>query len=180
MENIIASNLRTREHRMHATAGRCICWGLVGGLVGTTVMDVVLMGALTVAGLPGLICFSIVGETVARFFSIPIIQPASFVLLGASTHYLVGPVIGAIFGAIIAQVGVLKVNTPKKAIVLAVLFVEILSQPILMMTPILLPMTASETMQWFGGAFVMHFILAIILGTVVGYGLRLHTVPIHK
>jgi hypothetical protein len=50
--------------------------------------------------------------------------------------------------------------------------VEILGQPILATTPILLNMTAPETLLWYSGSFAMHLVLGIILGVVVGHGLR--------
>jgi hypothetical protein len=33
-------------------------------------------------------------------------------------------------------------------------------------------MTAAETLQWFGFSFVLHFLMAVVLGAVVSYGLR--------
>jgi hypothetical protein len=147
-------------------------WGLLGGLAGTMVMDLVLMGALSVVGLPALLCFSIVGSTVARFLALLGIEMASGAPLGAAAHYLIGPVVGAIFGVALTQIVALRVNTLKKGVILAVLYVEILSQPLLATAPILLKMTATETWQWFGLAFVMHSILGVVLGFVMGYGLR--------
>jgi hypothetical protein len=144
-------------------------WGVIGGFIGTLVMDLILMGALSIARLPALSCFSIVGNTVGRFFSILSIEMAGGVPLGVATHYLVGPVVGAIFGAAVAKVDALRAITLKKCVVLAVLYVEILSQPMLAMTPILLKMTAFETLQWFGGSFVMHFIWGIVLGVIAGH-----------
>lgn len=149
--------------------------GAIGGLVGTMVMDLVLMGALSAVGLPALTCFSIVGDTVARFFSMLGIEMAGGVLLGAATHYLIGPMVGAIFGVIVTQVDALRVDSMKKGVMLAILYVEILGQPILATTPILLKMTARETLQWFSVSFVMHFMLAVVLGVIVSYGLRLAT-----
>ena len=61
---------RAAFHSNNATIVQGMVVGAVGGLVGTMVMDLVLMGALLAAGLPALTCFSIVGDTVARFFSI--------------------------------------------------------------------------------------------------------------
>jgi len=130
-------------------------------------MDFALMGALSAVGMPALTCFSIVGNTAARFFSILGIEMAGGVPLGVATHYLIGPLVGAIYGAAVAQVDALRVDTLKKGIVLAVLYVEILSQPILATTPILLRMTVPETLQWFGGSFVMHLMWGIVLGAVV-------------
>ena len=147
--------------------------GAIGGLVGTLVMDLVLMAALSVAGLPAFTCFSMVGSTVARFFSILGIEIGSDVPLGMATHYLVGPLIGAIFGVAVSQVNALRVDTWKKGIILAVVYVEVLSQPLLAMTPILLQMTLPETLQWFSGSFVMHLLWGVVLGLVVSYGMRL-------
>ncbi len=47
-------------------------------------------------------------------------------------------------------------------------------------TPILLKMTASETLQWFSVSFVMHFVLAIVMGVVVSCALGLVTAAKHK
>jgi hypothetical protein len=147
-------------------------WGLIGGLAGTMIMDLILMGALSAVGLPALTCFSIVGNTVARFFSIQSIEMARAIQMGIATHYIVGPVIGAIFGTAVARVEALRVNTLKKSILLAILYVEILSQPFVAMPPILLKMTVPVILQWYGGSFIMHLIVAVVLGVVVGHGLR--------
>jgi hypothetical protein len=136
------------------------------------VMDAILMGALSAVGLSALTCFSIVGNTVVQFFSILGIEVAGGAPLGVATHYLIGPLIGAIFGTVVVQVKAIRVDTLKKSIVFAVLYVETLAQPILATTPILLKMTAAETLQWFGFSFVLHFLMAVVLGAVVSYGLR--------
>ena len=174
MGTTFQSSTRTRVQINHATLDRGICWGLIGGLASTMVMDLVLMGVLLAAGLPAFTCFSIVGDTVARFFSILGIQIAGSVPIGMSAHYLIGPAVGVIFGVVVTQIKVLRVKSLKKGIVLAVLYVEILSQPILATTPILLKMTSPQTLQWFSISFVMHFILAVVLGIVVNFGLLGH------
>jgi len=179
MGNPLQGNLRARGHMIRVTLARGMGWGLIGGLVGTMVMDLVLMGALSAVGLPALTCFSIVGSTAARFFSILGIEMAGGVPLGAAAHYLIGPVVGAIFGAAVAQVDALRVDILKKGVVLAVLYVEILGQPILAAAPILLKMTAPETLQWFGVSFVMHLIWGVVLGVVVCYGLGFATAAKH-
>ncbi len=150
-------------------------WGVIGGLAGTLVMDLVLMGAFSALGLPALTCFSIVGNTVSRFFSIQGVDMARSIQLGILTHYLVGPLIGAIFGALAARIEVLRVSNFKKTILLAIIYVEILSQPMLATTPILLKMTVPATLQWYGGSFVVHMIVGVVLGAVVSLGL--HSAP---
>jgi hypothetical protein len=173
MEKTLQGTMQVIGHNSHIALFRGVAWGLLGGLAGTMLMDILLMGALLVSGLPAFTCFFIVGDTVARFLSILGIEMAGGVLPGVATHYLIGPLIGAIFGAAVIQFEDLRVDTLKKCILLAVLYVEILAQPILATTPILLKMTAAETVQWFAGSFVMHFIFGVVLGVVVSYGLRL-------
>jgi hypothetical protein len=180
MEKTLQDNLRMTGRITRTSFARGLWWGLIGGLTGTAIMDLVLMGALSALGSPALICFSIVGETVARFFSIQTVGMGRALQLGIKTHYLVGPLVGVIFGAVVGRVGALRVNTLKKSILLAIVYVEILSQPILATTPILLRMTASATLQWYGGSFVMHLLLAVVLGAVVGLGLRQESAPRSK
>ena len=173
MKIALQGNSQAKGHFPHAALVSGTAWGLIAGLAGTMVMDFLLMGTLSVAGLPAFTCFSIVGDTVARFFSLLGIETAGGVLLGVATHYLIGPLVGALFGAVVAQINTRQAFTPKKVIILAVLYVEILAQPILASTPILLKMTVAETLLWFGGSFVMHFIFGMVLGAVLSHGLRL-------
>ena len=180
METTLQDHSQMTGRITSISLSRGLGWGLIGGLAGTAIMDLILMGALSAVGLPALTCFSIVGNTVARFFSIPSIEMARAIQMGIATHYLVGPVIGAIFGTAVARLEALRVNTLKKSILLAILYVEILSQPFVAMPPILLKMTVPAILQWYGGAFIMHLIVAVVLGAVVGRGLRLATAVNHK
>ncbi len=154
------------------TPGRGIIWGLVGGLAGTIVMDAVLVGALLPLGLPAVISFSTIGDTAARFFSMPGLEMVAGLPLGAAVHYLFGFALGAIFGAAVFRYGALRVDTTKKGIALGVLYIEVLSQPFLALSPILLKMTTSETLQWFGISAFMHLVYGAVLGVIVSYGLR--------
>src|SRR5512139_3466532 len=121
-ENQEKSDSRVERYVINATLREGIIVGLIGGLAGTMVMDLVLMGALSAVGLPALTCFSIVGNTVARFFSTLGIEIAGGVPLGAAAHYLIGPLVGAIFGAAVTQINALRVDSLKKGVVLAVLY----------------------------------------------------------
>ncbi len=117
-------------------------------------------------------CFSIVGDTVSRFLAMFGTQIAGGVPTGVVAHYVIGPLVGMLFGAVVTKFPALREGTLKKITIAAFVYVEILSQPILATTPILLKMKAPATLQWFGGSFVMHLILSIVLGVIVGYGLR--------
>jgi hypothetical protein len=100
--------------------------------------------------------------------------------LGMTVYYLLGLVLGGIFGATVARFDALRVNTLKRGVAFAVLYAEVLSQPILATSPIILKMPASETLQWFGVSAVMHLIWGVVLGAVVSYGLRSATAAKHS
>jgi hypothetical protein len=163
-------------HRKGVPLARGIAWGFLGGLAGTMGMDILLIGVLLILKQPALMCFTIVGDTVSRFLAMFGSQIAGGVPTGVLTHYMIGPLVGVVFGGAVSIFPGLREGTLKKITIAAFVYVEILSQPILAMTPILLKMNAVETLQWFGGSFVMHLILSIVLGAIVGYGLR--TVPL--
>ena len=172
MDKTLQSNLMTRSQRNPIPLARGMGWGFIGGLVSTMVMDIVLMGALLAVKYPALLCFSIVGDTVSSFFSKLGLQVTGGIPTGVVTHYLDGPLFGVIFGAVVAMFPALRDGSLKKIMIAAILYVEILSQPILVTTPILLKMGTPATLQWYGGSFVMHLIMSIVLGVIVGYGLR--------
>jgi len=180
MEITRHGNSWANVHVTHLSLARGVGWGLIGGLAGTMVMDLVLMVVLPVAGLPALTCFTIVGKTVANIFSLQGIEMTGGVPLGVFTHYLIGPAAGAIFGAAVTQVKVLRLDTLKKSIILAILYVQILSQPILAATPILLKMSVTKTLQWYGGSFLMHSVLGLVLGMIMSYGLKSANTSNHR
>ena len=151
---------------------RGLGWGAIGGLAGTLVMDILLMGALLALRQPAWMCFSIVGDTVSRFLAMLGTRIAGGVPTGVAAHYVIGPLFGILFGAIVTRLPALREGTLKKITIAAFVYVEILSQPILATTPILLKMKTPATLLWFGGSFVMHLILSVVLGVIVGYGLR--------
>jgi hypothetical protein len=155
----------------HRTLVQGMAWGVIGGLSATMVMDLIMIGAFLAAGLSPFTCYAIVGDTLARLFALQ--DTSGGVLLGAAAHYLIGPVMGAIFGIAARSVPSLQAGSWKKAILFAVLYAEILSQPMLALTPVLLRMTASETVQWYSGSFAMHLIWGCVLGALWSQGVRL-------
>lgn len=159
---------------------RGLGWGFLGGLVGTLVMDLLLMGVLLVLGQPAGLCFSIVGDTVSRFLEMVGAQVVGGVPTGVVTHYVIAPLFGTLYGALVNGLRALRATSIKKCVLLAVVYVEVLSQPILVTTPILLKMKAPAILQWFGGSFVMHLSMSIVLGLIVGCGLRLAPLATRK
>jgi hypothetical protein len=146
--------------------------GFMGGLAGTLVMDLALTGLFWATGMPTDLTFSFIGETAATFFSKVGIPLSGGIPLGMIVHYLIGPALGVIFGAAVYRFEVLRMSSLPKGALLGILYIEIISQPILMSAPLLRGMTVSETLQWFGLSFFMHLICGAVLGLVVTRGMR--------
>ncbi len=173
MATIIHNQSRMRGSIAPSLLAKGMALGILAGLAGTFIMDLCMMATSWMLGLGAAFCFSAVGDTVAQFFSFLSIQIAGGVPLGVATPYLVGSLIGAVYGAGAAKFPSLRTSSLKKSIGWAVLYVEIAAQPMVWMTPILLKMALSDALEWFGGALMMHLAWGIVLGVMVHYGFRL-------
>ncbi len=180
MEITFQDKSLVKERNLPASLAKGMLWGLLGGLAGTLLMDLLLMGGLVLAGLSALTCFSIVGDTMARFFSLLGAEIPASAAVGVITHYVIGPAIGVIFGVIVILANRTQVITRKKCMLVSILYVEILSQPLLAVSVFLLEMKWPVIAAWYGGAFVMHFILGVILAVMVSRGLQLPSEVSHK
>lgn len=172
MHPTIQKNAPVADRIGPASLVRGIVFGSIGGLVGTIAMNLVMIAVLPTVGLSVAVPFATIGDTAAGFFRLIGIELAGGSPLGVAVYYLLGPLLGLIFGAAVTRVGAFRVSTFKKGILLAVLYAEVASQPILAMAPLILPMTTSATLQWFGLSAVLHLIWGIVLGVIVSYGLR--------
>ncbi len=146
--------------------------GLIGGLVGTIIMDLFGAGIFILMGGPASLSFSVIGDAAASFLARLGIIVAGGLPLGAMLHYLIGLVFGVIFAEAILRVRAIRVDSMKKILVAGILYVEAMSLPLLTAAAILLQMDASQTAQWFGISIVMHLVYGAVLGAVVRYGLH--------
>jgi len=162
-----ANTIRSGANTGDTALVRGISIGSLGGLVGTIVMD--LFGAVMFLALggPASLSFSIIGDAAAGFFSMFGIVMSGGTPLGAILHYLIGLALGGILGVAVIRISALRVDSMKKGIALGILFVEVMSQPLLVTAAVVLKMTASQTMQWFGVSFIMHLVYGGILGAIV-------------
>lgn len=174
MQKTLHINSEINNHGTSVSLLRGIRWGFIGGLVSTLIMDLVLMGVLSAIGISTFSCFSIIGETMSSIFALSGIEITGGILSGIVAHYVIGPVVGIIFGSMMVKFNEHRVRSLRKNILIAFVFVQILSQPLLASSAILLEMTTTLTVLWFTVSFMMHSILAIILGEVVVRGLRLN------
>jgi hypothetical protein len=146
--------------------------GIIGGLVGTVVMDLFGAGMFMIMGGPASLSFSIIGDAAAVFFSLFGIELAGGTPLGALLHYLIGFGLGALLGVAVSRVDALRLSSKKKGLGLGILYVEIMSQPMLIAAAIVLKMTATEAIQWFGVSFIMHLVYGGVLGVILSYWQR--------
>ncbi|MCJ7497167.1 MAG: hypothetical protein MUO78_03395 [candidate division Zixibacteria bacterium] len=146
--------------------------GLIAGLVATIVIDLIMVGVLLFLRQPAEAGFAVIGDTAAGFFSLFGIDVASGVLPGVVWHYLIGLALGVIFVAAVTRFDALRLNSMKKGVGLGIPYTEVMSIPMLVLVPIILKRTASDTARLFVFFFVMHAIWGILLGVVVTYRLR--------
>lgn len=172
MEGGLQHNSRVQGALGSGARTKGLVFGSIAGLAATIVIDLITMGVLPLMGLPANGGFSVIGDTASGFFSLVGVNVRGGVPLGVVLHYLIGIVLGLIFGAAVTRIDALRLNSTKKGVGLGILYTEVISLPILVMPPIILNWTASAAAQWFGFSFVMHAIWGIVLGIVVSYGLR--------
>jgi hypothetical protein len=94
---------------------RVIAGGIAGGVVGATVMSMILVASKAVMGMPLLADFVVMGKFVGG------VDEAA-IAAGFAAHYLVGSVLGGIFGALVAYVEWLKPTSGAKALSIGVAF----------------------------------------------------------
>lgn len=157
------------EEMSKDTFTKGIVWGLIGGFVGTIIMDLVIVGFFIVVGMPTSLIYSFIGDVAGSFFSRIGINISGGVLLGAFIHFFLGLVLGGLFGWAVSWIKVLRVDSLRKGVLLGILYIEIVSQPILVTAPLLSEMTVSDILQWYGLSTVMHLIYGIILGGMLSY-----------
>jgi hypothetical protein len=160
------------RHLSNSSLARGVVVGFIGGLVGTLVMDLFGFGLFVIMGGHASLSFSIIGDAAAGFLSILGVTMAGGAPLGAILHYGIGLVLGVILVAAASRISALRLDSTKKGIRVGILYVEAMSLPMLSAAAIVLEMTASQSLQWFGVSFVMHLVYGAVLGFIVSYGLR--------
>ena len=146
---------------------KAIVWGAIGGFVGTIIMDLVIAGLFLLVGMPVDLIYSFIGDVAQSFFLRIGLDAAGGVPLGALLHFFLGLALGGLFGALVTQIRALRLESLKKGVLLGIVYIEIASQPILVTAPLLIKMTASDIVQWYGLSTVMHLIYGMILGGVL-------------
>lgn len=144
-----------------------ITWGSAAGLLGTAVMDLVILGFFAAVGMPPGLVYSFIGDVAQQFFLRLGVAVPGGVPLGAFVHFLLGLALGAGFALAVSRIRRLRLGSVTKGALLGVLYIEIVSQPILVLAPLLVPMTTPEVLRWYALSTSMHMIYGIVLGVVL-------------
>ena len=172
MEERLQRNALSKRATGNGARAKGLALGSVAGLAATIVIDLIMMGYLLFKGQPAAAGFAVIGDTTAGFFTLFGIHMAGGVPPGVAWHYLIGLALGVIFGAAVTRFDALRLNSVKKGVGIGILYAEVISIPILVLVPIILKWTATETAELFAFYFVMHAIWGALLGVVLSYGLR--------
>jgi len=144
--------------------------GMVGGLAGTILMYLFGAGIFALLGWPASTSFSIIGDSAAAFFSTLGIALAGGDPLGMRLYYLIGLTLGTMMGIAVVSLEPLHLASLKKRVGLSILYVEVMSLPLLAAGTVALKMSAADAALWFGISFVMHLVYGLVLGVVTSYG----------
>jgi hypothetical protein len=144
--------------------------GMVGGLAGTASMYLFGAGIFVFLGWPASTSFSIIGDSAAAFFSKLGVALAGGASLGMRLYYLIGLLLGAILGVAVAYLKPLYQASIKKRVGLSILYVEVMSLPLLAAGALALNMPLADAALWFGISFVMHLVYGLVLGIITSYG----------
>ena len=154
----------------HSTFIQGMIIGMVGGLAGTISMHLFGAGIFALLGWPADTSFSIIGDSAAAFFSKLGVSLTGGASLGMQLYYLIGPTLGAMLGVAVASLEPLRLASLKKRVGLSILYVEVMSLPLLAAGILALKMSAADAVLWFGISFVMHLVYGLVLGLVTSYG----------
>jgi hypothetical protein len=163
----------TGQAMKHSTLTRGMIAGMVGGLAGTILMYLFGVGIFALLGWPASTSFSIIGDSAAAFFSrlgVALVGGAS---LGVRLYCLIGLALGATLGAAIVGLQPLYLASLKKRVGLSILYVEVMSLPLLAAGSLALKMSVADAVLWSGISVVMHLVYGLVLGMVTSYGMMI-------
>jgi hypothetical protein len=136
---------------------RGIGFGMVGGLIGTALMDMVMVLTFLIAGQPAATFFSLVGEKLGYG-----------VLAGIAAHNLVGLTGGLVFSLLVLTIMPLRIDSRRKGLLLG-LGAGALTIPLgCIPLAIWLDQPIAAVVAF---SILPHLVWGAVLGSVVGYGL---------
>jgi len=163
-----AQSLDRRQGSVTLAKGATV--GLIGGLVGTIVMDLALLAMHRTIGAPRSASFATIGDAAAVLCSRVGVGLAGGTPTGAVLHFLIGSGLGVVFGGGLARIEALHQSSRKRVVGLGALYALVMSQPLLAAAAITLRMTPAETAKWYGIS-VLQTVYGSVLGAIASRGL---------
>jgi len=120
-------------------------------------MDLVVVGELSMMGLPALTYLDLIGSVFGG--GVP---------LGALVHLLIGSFLGLVFSVPVLKVNALRIDTVRKGVVLGFL-AGLVSISFCVPFAILISEPIAEVLSFMT---IPHLVWGTVLGVVAGYGLR--------
>jgi hypothetical protein len=154
----------------YSTFIRGLIAGMVGGLMATMLMYLFGAGIFALLGWPASTSISIIGDSAAAFFSPLGIGLAGGASLGIWLYYLIGLLLGVMMGIAVVSLKPLHLGSLRKRVGISILFVEVMSLPMLAAGTLALKMSAASAALWFSISFVMHLVYGLVLGVITSYG----------
>ncbi len=161
--------------------GRSIIGGITGGIIGATVMTLILIGSKAMMGMPSLADFVIMGTFIGGTGN-------AAISVGFLSHYLLGMILGAFLGIIVASVERLRLTNWKKATGIGFLYGAIVWLVIFLPTvmygfaPIMMKMMGQAAAGMLpvvlGIALIEHLLYGISVGVLVFAATR--TAPVSQ
>jgi hypothetical protein len=87
-------------------------------------------------------------------------------------YTLIGLVMGSVLGIAVAFIESLRRASLRKMGVVGILYVEVLSLPLLAAGAFALQMKLADAALWFAISFVLHLVYGLALGVVIHLGLK--------
>jgi hypothetical protein len=148
---------------------RTVIFGIATGVVANIVMDVFVALALILMGSPASFMFSFIGQVAATFFAKLNLAVPGGVLTGFLFHYFFGIAYAVLFCVAVARIRWLKTASVGQSILLGTVYIELFSQPFVASAPLILSLAASDTIQWYAMATVMHGVYGAVVGVLQHY-----------
>jgi hypothetical protein len=123
-------------------------------------------GIFALLGWPVNTSHEIIGNSAAAFFAKLGVELPGGAWLGVRLYYLIGLSMGLIFGLAVAWLEPLRRSSLWKKMGLGILYVEVLSVPLLIAGAYALRMKPADAALWFAISSVMHLVYGLVLGAI--------------
>jgi hypothetical protein len=148
--------------------GILIAW--LGGVFGTVVMDLVMIGTFFILDWPLDTFLTVLATGVETDLSMIGLGMEVSLFLAIFLHYMTGSVVSIVFVIIVMKLDIFQTDMIKKFVALGVIGTEIICLTFFTPTILLLGYTASETIELLTMTCLFRGIFGLFFGLIVEYG----------